>query len=112
MFVLALKFCSYVVFIIRPFQFLALLNRREIQITKQSAREQGFQGGNRQAGGSRLSLALEVWKVGASAVWRLLGTAVGMEGKNQDQPLGPGPHCLQPVGSHWQCWLVAQLKNH
>lgn len=83
---------------IRPFQFLALLNRREIQITEESARERGFQGGNGQAGGFRLSLALEVWKVGASAVWHLLGMAVSMEGKNQDQPL-----CLQPHGSHWQC---------
>lgn len=97
---------------IRPFQFLAPLNRREIQITEQSAREWGFQGGHRQAGGSRLSLALEVWKGGTSAVWCLLGTAVGREGKNQVQPLGPGPHCLQPHGRHWQCWLVVQPMSH
>jgi hypothetical protein len=83
---------------IRPFQFLALLNRREIQITEQSARERGFHGGHRQAGGSRLSLALKVWKGGTNAVWCLLGIAVGREGKNQDQPLGLGPHCLQPHG--------------
>lgn len=34
------------------------VNRRKIQITEQSARKRGFQGGNRQAGGSRLSLVL------------------------------------------------------